>query len=159
MLATVNIVGAQEEATVMATNAEEWNGEAPDNVGPLWFYTINPCRSEDTRFNYGINCRPCGSNTTWLHNIQARCPAVPASADAVAINLTATNIFGGGWLTAYPSNTSRPATSSLNYGRVSGLPAIANGLIIPVNAGATFEMSIYVRTACDWIIDVMGYFD
>jgi len=159
MLATLNIVGAQEAATVPAINPEEWNGEAPDNVGPLVFYTIFPCRSEDTRFNYGINCRPCGSGTTWNHNIQYNCPAVPSYANAVAINLTATNIYGGGWLTAWPQGTPKPATSSLNYGRVSGLPAIANGLIIPVTAGATYEMSIYVRTACDWIIDVMGYFD
>ena len=50
MLATVNIVGAQEEAMVMATDPEEWNGDAPESCRPFRFlYYFSVPRRIDTR--------------------------------------------------------------------------------------------------------------
>ena len=56
--------------------------------------------------------------------------AVPAGADAVAINLTVTGARAPGYLTAYPCGTVRPPTSNLNFAigeLISGAAMVAPG--------------------------------
>jgi hypothetical protein len=152
--ATVLTVGA-EEATQLVS-AGDVSYDTPQ-VGPLYYYTISPCRSEDTRY-WVAGCNPCPSNSYWVHNLQYRCSAVPTYADAVMVNVTAVNATGGGYLTLYAAYASKPSTSTINYGVVSGLPAIANGVIIPLNTVSSWDIEVYVYRACDWILDIMGYF-
>ena len=79
---------------------------------------------------------------------------VPATGvSAVVMNLTATNTAGG-WLNAYPSGTSTPPTSNLNF---AAGQTVANRAIVPL--GSDGKITIYNgggRT--DVIVDVTGWF-
>jgi hypothetical protein len=79
---------------------------------------------------------------------------VPASGvSAVVMNLTATNTAGG-WLNVYPSGTSTPPTSNVNF---AAGQTVANRAIVPL--GTDGKVTIYNgggRT--DVIVDVTGWF-
>jgi hypothetical protein len=80
------------------------------------------------------------------------------------INFVSTNPAGAGNLVAwaYPVATA-PTASTLNYGIVAGLNAIANGIAVPVcdpdlNT-CTFDLRIKANaSATDVVADVVGYF-
>jgi hypothetical protein len=92
-----------------------------------------------------------GSRATRCFEVAGR-DGVPASARAVALNLTAAAATGNGYLTAYPGGKARPGTSNLNY-RPGG--ATANGALVAVGQGG--QICVYVHTAADLIVDVTGY--
>jgi hypothetical protein len=80
-------------------------------------------------------------------------PVVPAGATAIAINLTAVDEIGPGYLTVFPSGSAPPATSSLNY---SANQAVANGVLIKLSAGGALD--VYANLQTSVIVDVNGYF-
>jgi hypothetical protein len=78
---------------------------------------------------------------------------VPSSGvGAVALNVTAINPDGPGYVTVYPCGT-RPNASNLNY--VAG-QIVPNSVIAPVSADGSVCFYSYVNT--DLIADVSGYF-
>jgi len=157
VLTTVNFVGAQEGGFVKATEPQEVS-DAPGNItyNWLWYNTITPCRATDTRLIWF--CNPCAAGEYYL-DVQYDCPQIPATAKAVMVNIAAVNMTGGGYVTAWPTGDPRPLSSVLNYGVVSGLPAISNAVIVPVNPNETYEMSFYLFRAVDIVVDAMGWFD
>jgi hypothetical protein len=79
---------------------------------------------------------------------------VPTNATTVALNLTATNATGIGYVTAYPCDQPMPNASSLNY--APGTP-IANTVLARLSANG----SVCLLTAdadTDLIADVNGWF-
>ena len=83
---------------------------------------------------------------------------IPASATAVAVNLTAVGFDSQGWLTAYPAGSPLPATSSLNFD--PSAYALANGTI--VGLGSNGQLCINVGTlpgsgSSHVLVDVVGY--
>ena len=80
---------------------------------------------------------------------------VPATGvNAVVLNVTAVNATEGGYLTVFPSGSSRPVASNLNFG-VGG--AVPNTVIAKVGAGG--KVSIYnFAGSTDVIVDVQGWF-
>jgi hypothetical protein len=126
--------------------------------GPLPFIAITPCRLADTRdgtfpFGYGPPFMVAAGPRNFVFT--GRC-GIPASAQAVSANLTATNTLGPGFILNYPAGGSLPSppVSSLNY--VLG-QTVANSAIVPLGTGgaATFIAGV---SGTDLIIDVNGYY-
>ncbi len=73
---------------------------------------------------------------------------------AVLVNLTATEVGGWGYLTAWASGTPQPGTSNLNFERPGA--TAANLAIVPVGDDGLIE--IYSYAAAHVIVDVFGWF-
>jgi len=125
-------------------------------VGPPGnsFYVITPCRVLDTRSAPGPQGGPAlGSGQTRVVQITGTC-GIPAGATAVAMNVTAVFPSSNGFLAFYPTGTTWPGTTTVNYRTAktratSSLVALsANGQGTVLNEGSTLH----------FIVDVTGYF-
>ena len=81
-----------------------------DAVGPAAFTSVTPCRLVDTRQGAGVRV----DDRTIRLQITGRC-GVPADAPAVALTVVATQAGSAGYVTAYPSASTPPLASVLNY--------------------------------------------
>jgi hypothetical protein len=79
----------------------------------------------------------------------------PTKIEAVAINVTAIDTSGPGFLTAWPTGSVRPNVSSLNY--PGGGSVVPNLAIVPLGAGGM--ISIYSLSSTDLSVDVQGVFE
>jgi Stage II sporulation protein len=81
---------------------------------------------------------------------------VPATGVAgVALNVTAVNPGGPGWLRVWPCGSPEPTTSSVNY-IIRGVVE-PNAVVVPVDA--TGEICVSTMTATEVLVDVSGWFD
>ena len=115
------------------------------------FVALAPSRIEDTRNGSGV---PIGANGTL--NVQITgAGGVPAlGAESVVLNATVTKTTTGSFLVAYPTGTSRPTASNLNW--VKG-KTIANRVSVPIGAGGMVTFyNAKGKTAL--VLDVNGYF-
>jgi hypothetical protein len=118
------------------------------------YNSVVPARILDSRGplgGWGTQLVP-GTPTTLLVHGQG---GVPATADAVILNVTATDATADGFLTVYPSGGTMPETSNLNFSVGKSSP---NLVVTKVGADgrvafAAGEGSVNV------IADVVGYFD
>jgi hypothetical protein len=113
---------------------------------------INPQRLLDTRKGIGAPVAkvPAGQSVT----VQiAGLDGIPTTATAVAVNLTAADATGSGYLAAAPGGDTT-STSNVNY---AAGQATANSAIVPLHGGT---ITIYNQGAgpADVIADVSGYF-
>ena len=74
---------------------------------------------------------------------------------AVALNLTVTNSTQAGFLTAYPSGSSLPNSSNVNFGKGETVP---DEVIVPVGADGKIKIYNASKGTTDIIADVSGYF-
>jgi hypothetical protein len=131
-----------------------------------WFPTgtsytgLTPARLMDTRAgaptvdgeSAGIGAAAAGAT---LDVRVAGRGAVPSDAAAVALNVTATNPTGPGYLTVWPKGAARPTASSLNF--VAG-QTVPNMVIVPVGAGGQVSLFNGATGTADLIVDVLGWF-
>lgn len=130
-------------------------------AGNLKYATVTPCRIIDTRILIGgVGPIIAGTNTDYL--VAGLCGVPFGPTKAVMVNIAAVNMTESGYITAWAYGGSRPLISVLNYSVVSGLPAIANGVIIPICdydiQSCSFDFSIYAYKTTDVVVDVLGYF-
>jgi hypothetical protein len=149
--------------------------ELGDPDSDLLFTPVAPCRIIDTRASVGGpmlagTVRPflvagTGGFTTQGGN-DGGC-GVPEGATAVAINIVAVTPVAAGWFKAfaYAEPTPTPPTAStINFGPVAGLSAIANGTVVPVcdPASTSCTYDLLVETSphgnLHMVVDVVGYF-
>lgn len=78
---------------------------------------------------------------------------VPADASSVLVNLTAVTPSQSGYVQAYPTGTTRPTTSSVNYAR--GVTR-ANLVSVPVGDDGTIALYNFGGSA-HLLVDVTGY--
>jgi hypothetical protein len=110
------------------------------------FTPLGPTRALDTRNAAQVlSGRSVAANLTSV--------GVPATASAVALNVTGTGVTSPGFFTVYPWNTPRPDTSSVNFDQAGQTRAAF--VITPVNAGA---IEVYVSASSHVIVDVLGYY-
>jgi uncharacterized repeat protein (TIGR01451 family) len=111
-------------------------------VGPevLNFYTVTPCRAVDTRSTTAL-----ASGISRTFTVGGSC-GVPATARAVAVNVTVLGATGAGSLTLWRSGLPVPGTSNLNFaaGAVRG-----NNGIVGLAGGAMDGRAVVAGTgAC-----------
>ena len=121
------------------------------------FITLDtPARALDTRNDIGIPrtggtagapASPDSVTTVALPT------GVPATASAVAVNLTVVRSTAAGFFSMYPANTERPRTSVLNADGSGQFRAGAT--IVPVTPDG---FDIYTESGAHLIADITGYF-
>jgi hypothetical protein len=127
---------------------------------PLSFFTVTPCRISDSRLagnlTYGGPSLVGGEvRTLTVHGV---CN-IPATAQAVSLNITVTNPIQGGFITFYPGGDGDPGTSTINFtaGRT-----LANNLVVPLSFDGLGHLSMRVGmpggSQVDVIVDINGYF-
>jgi len=128
--------------------------------GPFQFHAITPCRVFDSRVD-GDGATPL-SNGVHTIRVQGVC-GVPSGAKAAALNVTVVTPNRDGHIVLWPAGGAEPTVSTLNF--LSGEPALANGAIVPLGAGAggsddlSFRYSMANAPGTGHIVfDVTGYF-
>jgi hypothetical protein len=130
--------------------------------GPATFVAVTPCRLVDTRNAngpYGGPIFAAGETRSYsipAASVAANC-SVPIGA-AYSLNFTIVNYSGRGNLKAYPTGTTPPTVSTLNYG--AGLP-IANAAIVPADGNGSIDVAIAMTATpgpTNVVIDINGYF-
>lgn len=128
-------------------------GPGPAATAGSKFFTLAPCRLVDSR----RGTSPLGAAKLGVLGIAGRC-RIPASARAVALNVTATEPSAQGHLQLFPDGAIAPLASTINFGPAQ---TRANNAIIPLSndgdvrvlAGLPAGASVHV------ILDVFGYFE
>jgi hypothetical protein len=129
-------------------------GLAPPNTGTN-FYTLSPCRVVDTRTSHSPILSGFASPRSF--QIAGFC-RIPASAQAVAANVTVVNPTQPGYVTLFPADQAWPTASTLTFqiGQVR-----ANNAILPLSADGRLAAILgpAVGGQVDLVVDVSGYFD
>jgi hypothetical protein len=124
---------------------------------PGAFSAVTPCRALDTRDPagpYGGPALAAGQSRSFV--LAGRC-GIPASARAVAVNLTVTGSTAQGNLTLYPSGQPVPLASTLNY--PTGLTRANNAVAGLSASGALSIRCNQASGTAHAILDVTGYFE
>lgn len=119
-----------------------------DVIGPAAFTSVSPCRLVDTRQGVGVRV----DDHTIRLQITGRC-GVPGDATAVALTVVATQALSSGFVTAYPSASTPPLASVLNY---DAGDTRANSTILGLSAQG--QIDLYASSAAQLIVDTTGYF-
>jgi uncharacterized repeat protein (TIGR01451 family) len=117
------------------------------------FYTLTPCRLVDTRLPDGPLGGPAlvpGQERPFV--LAGQCD-VPASAAAVALNVTVTQTAGSGFATVWPDGEARPSTSTINF---SAGQTRANNAVVKL--GPAGGLRAVAAAPTQLVIDVTGYF-
>lgn len=132
--------------------------QEPAGAAGADFYTVPPCRIADTRGPAGPYGGPAlTGGGTRSFQVSGQC-GIPASAKAVALNVTAVEATFAGYLTLYPQDATRPVTSTINFspGQVRANNAI-------VKLGNQGELSVFSGqpggNTVHVVLDVTGYFE
>ena len=121
--------------------------------GYIQYYTVVPCRQLDTRTSAALP--PGGTLTVALTG--AAC-GIPTTAAAVSVNVTVTQPTALGYLTLYPTTSSRPVASNVNYS--AGQTRANNALLVLASGGSgTVDVFNGSSGTTHVIIDVNGYFE
>ncbi|MFI8827348.1 peptidoglycan recognition protein [Streptomyces sp. NPDC053431] len=117
------------------------------------FATTGPARIMNTIAGQGVPTKLGPASTASLQVTGVA--GIPSTGvTAVVMNVTATNPTNSGWVSVYPSGTTRPSTSNLNFRAGQSIP---NLVIVPV--GADGKVSFYNHAgSVDLLGDVTGYF-
>ena len=110
---------------------------------------VRPCRLFDGRRTPDSGRVDAG---TWRLAVTGRC-GVPATAQAVAISLVATDTSAAGFVSVYPEGSTRPDVSNLNYDRGN---TVANSAVVKLSA--TGSIDVHTSAAANIIVDVTGVF-
>jgi subtilisin family serine protease len=123
------------------------------------YQPITPTRYLETRSGPGITTfdgqfagtGQIGAGQTLALRIRGR-GQVPANASSVTFNATAVTPSGPGWITAFPCDLARPATSSLNY---AGGDIRAN--LATIQLLSSGMVCFYSEANAHLVVDVTGY--
>jgi hypothetical protein len=127
------------------------------DLGPGSFFTLTPCRVLDTRDaagDYGGPALAAGQSRTFT--LAGRC-GIPASAMAVAVNLTVTQPSAPGSLALGRADQAVPPIATLNY--VAGGTRANNAIVRLSPDGALAIRCSQASGTAHAILDVAGYFE
>jgi alpha-L-arabinofuranosidase len=123
------------------------------------FTSVRPIRLLDTRagsptvdgVSSGGGAIAAGSTVEF--QVTGRGALASGAVGSVVLNLTALGVGGDGFLTVFPTGTTRPSTSNVNFR--SGLPA-SNLVVVPVGEGG--RVSVFTSSTANVIADEQGWF-
>ena len=145
----------------------DWHSASSGPTGDRWFadnvHLTATGRAEFARFlrDRLLPLASVSSPRTVLPGSPLRVPVlgrggVPGSGVVgVALNVTAVDPAGGGWLRVWPCGSPEPETSSVNYAFAGAVEP--NAVVVPVDA--TGEVCVGTMTATEVVVDVSGWFD
>ncbi|HTQ78560.1 MAG TPA: hypothetical protein VMM92_01075, partial [Thermoanaerobaculia bacterium] len=123
-------------------------------AGPASFHSLAPCRLLDTRTTNGP---AIAAHTARRFVAAGRC-GVPATARAIAVNLSAIGASSGGDLRLFAADAQVPFASAINF---AAHQTRSNNAILPVSAGG--EVGIWsdqpLAATVHLTVDVNGYFE
>ncbi|MGW0131589.1 beta strand repeat-containing protein [Streptomyces sp. NPDC003299] len=119
------------------------------------YHAISPTRLVDTRNGTGGATGAISANATYTLTQNTVQQVTTATTPALVTMLTEADATGTGYATAYPTNTTLPATSNLNW--VSGA---INANLAVTSTNSTSQISIYNHSNgnLNLVIDCSGYF-
>ncbi len=117
------------------------------------FVAVTPSRILDTRDGTGA-AGPVATGGTITLALAGRA-GIGAAATAVVLNVTATDTTAAGFVTVWPSGTTRPVASNLNVERRG--QTIANLVVVPL--GADGAVQLFAQTSMHLVADVAGWFE
>ena len=123
---------------------------------PGAFVSLAPSRLLDTRDGTGAPKAPVAPHGTVTLAVDGVGSIPSSNVGAVVLNVIVTNVAtSGGFLTAYPSGSTRPTASNLNFVKNQ---TVAN--LVTVTVGADGAVSIYNSSSgkVDIVADVSGYY-
>lgn len=147
---TENSIGYQGPYVALAAAFAD---TTPVDSAARSFFTLPPCRLADTRTGAP---GPLGATASRTLTIAGRC-GVPATAKAVALNVTATASTAAGNLRVYPSGAALPNTSTVNYS--AGQTRANNALVALGSAGQLNVCTSQATGSVEFVLDVTGYFE
>jgi hypothetical protein len=111
---------------------------------------MNPTRFLDTR----TSADPVGAGQALELQVAGR-SGVPSNATAVVLNVTAVQPTSNGYVTVYPSGTTRPTASNLNF---------TPGLVVPnlviVKVGSNGSVKLFNSSgSTHLVVDAVAYFE
>ncbi len=121
---------------------------APTGAEPAAFTSVEPCRLLDTRHDAGSRV----DDHTIRLQITGRC-SVPAEATAVAVTVVAAEASGAGYMTAFPSASTRPLASVLNFDEGD---TRANSTVLALSQLG--QIDLFTSATAQLIVDTTGYF-
>jgi hypothetical protein len=133
-------------------------------VPGLRFYTLPPCRVVDTRNPNGPLGGPAlvsGQSRNFVLTLPAALCGVPATASALAVNVTVVTPTGSGYLELYPGDAPAPPTSTISF--IAHRSAIANNSVISLsrNGDGSLSVTAFISGSpgqTHFLLDVSGYF-
>jgi hypothetical protein len=132
-----------------AIGASDWQDFTVDNDKGL-FNPLAPRRVMDTRSGLAVYKSPVRAGQT----ITLTIPGLPASATAVALNVTATNPTASSFLTVFPYGGTRPTASNLNFSKGQTVP---NMVTVAVGSGGRLSFYNFAGSV-DVLADLAGYY-
>ncbi|HLX09821.1 MAG TPA: hypothetical protein VKY89_18340 [Thermoanaerobaculia bacterium] len=135
-----------------------WQPPTAPSGGPYRFFTLPPCRLLDTRLADGPHGGPAvPPNSQRVVVVAGQC-GIPATARAVAANVTVVAAPAAGFLAFFPGDAQVPPTSTINFrsGRV-----LANNAVLGLasSGSGTLALSASTPNPVHLLIDVSGYFE
>lgn len=118
---------------------------------PAGLVELSPQRILDTRRAIGTITTTKVAGGTFITVDVAGHAGVAEDADAVVVNLTATETDGFGFATAWPCDRSMPVVSNLSDG-----PAGTNPDLVTVTLSATGTMCLHTSAGAHLLADVAG---
>ncbi len=164
--AVLEIVYANERGT-RATSGADRAKALGESERDLVYTPVTPCRLFDTRLALGQlapgvqrNLQVIAADFADQGGAANNCN-VDLGAKAAVINIAVVNATGAGHLTVWPSGTTIPLASSLNFAPGQTQVAEANAIIMPLctsSCPANSEISAQSTHNTDLIGDIVGYF-
>ena len=161
---TVNGTAQHEYAalgqfTVKVTVADDTSGDQAVNTMTVStagsdYTAYGPVRLLDTRNGTGGVSKPLTSAAPIKLKI-AGSKSIPADVVAVAMNVTVTDVTGGGNVAVNPDGATASGTSNLNF---STGQTVANMVIVPVGADGYVSFTKQGSGSAAVIADVAGYY-
>lgn len=126
-----------------------------DSLPASMYQPLEPTRVLDTRPNFPPNYSgPAPTAGTTINLPGSTLPKLPADAIAVAVQVTAVQSLGPGFVQVFPTGTTPGSTSNVNLTRSK--QTVANAAVVKL--GKERGISLYTSSGADLIVDVTGYF-
>ncbi len=146
----------QGGTTQLVVDVEGWFDAGQPSSGAGLYNPLSPSRIADTRPGSGqpYQGSTLGASQSLTIQVAGRGGVPVSGAEAVVMNLTATDATQASFLTVYPAGGSQPLASNLNF---AAGETVANQVVVPLGAGGA--VTIYNGVGeVNVVVDVVGWF-